>query len=123
MRPLILREIADAVGMHESSISRITSGKYIQTPRGTFELKYFFSARLDGAEVAGVAVRAMVKKLIDAENRAAPLADDTIVALLARQGIRIARRTVAKYRDLMHIGPAKERCRGAGPLALLAASH
>lgn len=120
MRPLILREIADAVDMHESSISRITSGKYVQTPRGTYELKYFFSTPLGGAAVAGVAVRAMVKRLIDAENRAAPLADDTIVALLARRGVRVARRTVAKYRDLMHIGPAKERCRGFAAPALAA---
>jgi RNA polymerase sigma-54 factor len=109
MRPLILREVAAAIGMHESSISRITTGKYMQTPRGTFELKYFFSARLEGAQVAGVAVRAMVKRLIATESRTAPLADDTIVALLARRGVRIARRTVAKYRDVMRIASAKER--------------
>jgi RNA polymerase sigma-54 factor len=109
MAPLTLREIADAIGMHESSISRITTGKYVQTPRGTFELKYFFAVRLEGASVAGVAVRAMVKRLIDAENPVAPLADDTIVSLLARQGVSIARRTVAKYREMLHIGSAKER--------------
>lgn len=109
MAPLTLREIADAIGMHESSISRITTGKYVQTPRGTFELKYFFAVRLEGASVAGVAVRAMVKRLIDAENPAAPLADDTIVSLLARQGVSIARRTVAKYREMLNIGSAKER--------------
>lgn len=121
MRPMILREIAAAIGMHESSISRITSGKYMQTPRGTFELKYFFSAKLDGAQVAGVAVRAMVKRLIDTENRAAPLADDTIVALLARRGVRVARRTVAKYRDILNIGSAKERALKF-PHAVLAAA-
>ncbi len=109
MKPLILREIAAQIGMHESSISRITTGKYMQTPRGTFELKYFFSAKLEGSQVAGVAVRAMVKRLIDTENREAPLADDTIVALLARRGVRVARRTIAKYRDLMDIASAKER--------------
>jgi len=109
MKPLILREIAAQIGMHESSISRITTGKYMQTPRGTFELKYFFSAKLEGSQVAGVAVRAMVKRLIDTENREAPLADDVIVALLARRGVRVARRTIAKYRDLMDIAPAKER--------------
>ena len=109
MKPLILREIAAQIGMHESSISRITTGKYMQTPRGTFELKYFFSAKLEGSQVAGVAVRAMVKRLIDTENRDMPLADDTIVALLARRGVRVARRTIAKYRDLMDIAPAKER--------------
>ncbi len=111
MRPLTLREIADAIGMHESSISRITTGKYVQTPRGTFELKYFFSGRLSGAAVAGVAVRAMVKRLIDSENSDAPLADDVIVTLLARQGIQIARRTVAKYREIMNIASAKDRRR------------
>ncbi|MBK9495132.1 MAG: RNA polymerase sigma-54 factor [Alphaproteobacteria bacterium ADurb.BinA280] len=109
MRPLTLREVADAIGMHESSISRITTGKYVQTPRGTFELKYFFAVRLEGASVAGVAVRAMVKRLIEGENRSSPLADDTIVSLLARQGIHIARRTVAKYREMLHIASAKER--------------
>jgi len=109
MKPLILREVAAQIGMHESSISRITTGKYMQTPRGTFELKYFFSAKLEGSQVAGVAVRAMVKRLIDTENREMPLADDTIVALLARRGVRVARRTIAKYRDLMDIAPAKER--------------
>jgi len=122
MRPLILREIAAAIGMHESSVSRITTGKYMQTPRGTFELKYFFSTPLEGAQVAGVAVRAMVKRLIAAEDRHAPLADDIIAALLARQGVHIARRTVAKYRDLMHIGSAKQRCSDASP-RLLAANY
>lgn len=109
MLPMTLREIADAIGMHESTVSRITSGKYLQTPRGVFELKYFFSSRLDGAEVANTAVRAMVRRLIEAENPAMPLADDTIALMLARQGIRIARRTVAKYRDQLHIGAAKVR--------------
>lgn len=111
MQPLTLREVADAIGMHESTVSRITTGKYMQTPRGTLELKFFFSNRLQGAEVSGVAIRAMVKRLIDSENPAVPLADDTIAALLARQGVRIARRTVAKYRDLLQIAAAKDRRR------------
>jgi RNA polymerase sigma-54 factor len=119
MQPLTLREVADAIGMHESTVSRITTGKYMQTPRGTLELKFFFSNRLQGAEVSGVAIRAMVKRLIDAENPAVPLADDMIAALLARQGVRIARRTVAKYRDLLHIAAAKERRRDVA----LAASY
>lgn len=109
MAPLNLKEIAEAIGMHESTISRISTGKFMQTPRGTFELKYFFAVRLDGAEVAGSAVRAMVKRLIDGENPATPLADDTIAVLLARDGVRIARRTVAKYRDQLRIPSAKER--------------
>lgn len=107
--PLTLREVADAIGMHESTVSRIVNGKYVQTPRGTFELKRFFAVRLEGAEVSGSAVKAMVKRLIDAEPAHAPLADDVIAGMLARQGIRIARRTVAKYRDQLHIGPARLR--------------
>ncbi|GAB2523947.1 RNA polymerase factor sigma-54 [Lysobacter humi (ex Lee et al. 2017)] len=115
--PLTLREVADAIGMHESTVSRITTGKYIQTPRGTFELKRLFAVRLEGAEVSGAAVKAMVKRLIDAEPAHAPLADETIAGLLARQGIRIARRTVAKYRDQLDIAPARARQR---PLPALA---
>jgi len=114
--PLTLREVAEEIGMHESTVSRITTGKYIQTPRGTFELKHLFAVRLEGAEVSGAAVRAMVKRLIDDEPGHAPLADDTIAALLARRGIRIARRTVAKYRDQLKIGPARSRRRPAQPL-------
>lgn len=109
--PLTLREVADAIGMHESTVSRIATGKYIQTPRGTFELKRLFAVRLDGAEVSGAAVKAMVKRLIEAEPPHAPLADETIAGLLARQGIRIARRTVAKYRDQLDIAPARARQR------------
>ena len=109
--PLTLREVADAIGVHESTVSRIVSGKYIQTPRGTFELKRMFAVRLEGAGIAGSAVKAMVKRLIDAEPATAPLADDVIAGLLARQGVRIARRTVAKYRDQLAIGPARARQR------------
>jgi RNA polymerase sigma-54 factor len=111
LSPLTLREVADAIGMHESTVSRITSGKYLQTPRGTIELKKLFVVRLDGAEVGGAAVRAMVKRLIEAEPAHAPLADDTIAGLLARKGVRIARRTVAKYRDQLAIAPARARQR------------
>lgn len=112
--PLTLNEVAVAIGMHESTVSRIVSGKYIQTPRGTFELKRLFAVRLEGAEVAGSAVRAMVKRLIESEPAAAPLADDVIAGLLARQGVRVARRTVAKYRDQLSIGPARARQRMPG---------
>ena len=109
MAPLTLKEVADAIGMHESTVSRITTGKYLQTPRGTFELKRLFAVRLEGAAVGAVAVKAMVKRLIEAEPANAPLADDVIAGLLARQGVRIARRTVAKYRDQLSIGPANSR--------------
>ena len=111
LAPLTLREVADAIGMHESTVSRIVSGKYIQTPRGTFELKRLFAVRLEGAEIGGTAVRALVKRLIDAEPANAPLPDDVIAGLLARQGVRIARRTVAKYRDQLSIGPVRARQR------------
>ena len=113
MAPLTLKEVADAIGMHESTVSRITSGKYIQTPRGTLELKQFFAVRLEGATVSGAAVKAMVRRLIESEPAARPLADDAIAALLARQGVNIARRTVAKYREQLSIAPARERRRGA----------
>ena len=119
MAPLTLKEVADAIGMHESTVSRITTGKYLQTPRGTIEMKRFFAVRLDGANVSGAAVRAMVKRLIDAEPPQRPLADDAIAALLARQGVNIARRTVAKYREQLDIAPARLR-RNARPLSLLA---
>ena len=118
MAPLTLKEVADAIGMHESTVSRITSGKYIQTPRGTFELKHFFAVRLEGANVSGAAVRAMVRRLIESEPVARPLADDAIAALLARQGVHVARRTVAKYREQLSIPTARERRRSApAPLA------
>ena len=107
--PLTLREVADAIGMHESTVSRITTGKYMQTPRGTMELKRLFAVRLEGAEVGATAVKAMVKRLIETEPSHAPLADDVIAGMLARQGVRIARRTVAKYRDQLSIGSANIR--------------
>jgi len=111
MAPLTLKEVADLIGMHESTVSRITSGKYLQTPGGTFELKHFFAVRLEGASVSGQAVKAMVKRLIDAEPPARPLADEAIAGLLSRQGVNIARRTVAKYREQLDIAPARERRR------------
>ncbi|WP_313349021.1 RNA polymerase factor sigma-54 [Stenotrophomonas sp.] len=111
MAPLTLKEVADAIGMHESTVSRITTGKYLQTPRGTLELKHFFAVRLEGASVSGQAVKAMVRRLIDAEPAGRPLADEAIAGLLSRQGVNIARRTVAKYREQLDIAPARERRR------------
>ncbi|MBH1593411.1 RNA polymerase factor sigma-54 [Stenotrophomonas maltophilia] len=111
MAPLTLKEVAEEIGMHESTVSRITTGKYLQTPRGTFELKHFFAVRLEGASVSGQAVKAMVRRLIDAEPAGRPLADEAIAALLSRQGVNIARRTVAKYREQLDIAPARERRR------------
>ncbi|PBS12447.1 RNA polymerase sigma-54 factor [Lysobacteraceae bacterium NML93-0792] len=116
--PLTLKDVADAIGMHESTVSRITTGKFLQTPRGTIEMKRFFAVRLDGANVSGAAVKAMVRRLIEAEPAQRPLADDAIAALLARQGVHIARRTVAKYREQLDIAPARARRRGARPTLL-----
>ena len=118
MAPLTLKDVADAIGMHESTVSRITTGKFLQTPRGTIEMKRFFAVRLDGANVSGAAVRAMVRRLIEAEPPQRPLADDAIALLLARQGVHIARRTVAKYREQLDIAPARTRRRGARPTLL-----
>ncbi len=114
MAPLTLHEIADAIGMHESTICRVTSQKWVQTPWGIYELKAFFPSLIAGrsageAEVSGTAVKAMIRKILNEENTRAPLCDGDITAILARNGVHVARRTVAKYREAMHIAPAKER--------------
>jgi len=98
--------------MHESTISRVTTQKYIHTPRGIFELKYFFSSHVStesGGECSSVAIRALIKKLISVENTTKPLSDNKIAQLLSEQGIKVARRTVAKYREAMQIPPSNER--------------
>jgi len=111
MVALTLREIADSIGMHESTVCRVSNNKWVATPWGVYELKAFFPSQIAGrgVESSGTAVRAMIRKIINAENRQAPLSDGDIAALLARQGIEVARRTVAKYREAMHIPPVKER--------------
>lgn len=112
MKPLILNDIASALDMHESTISRVTTQKFIHTPRGIFELKYFFSSHVTtqaGAECSSTAIRAVIKKLIAAENRKKPLSDSKITILLKEQGVQVARRTVAKYREAMGIAPSNER--------------
>ena len=114
MKPLVLHDIAEALGMHESTISRVTTRKYMHTPRGIFELKYFFSSHVStdfGGACSSTAIRALIKKLISAEKPQKPLSDSKIAALLADQGIRVARRTVAKYREAMTIPPSNERKR------------
>jgi RNA polymerase sigma-54 factor len=114
MKPLILSDIAQIVEMHESTISRVTTQKYMHTPRGIFELKYFFSSHVstdEGGECSSTAIRAMIKKLIAAETPKKPLSDSKIAAMLGEQGINVARRTVAKYREAMHIPPSNERKR------------
>jgi len=114
MKPMVLHDVAEALGMHESTISRVTTRKYMHTPRGIFELKYFFSSHLStshGGDASSTAIRALIKKLIAAEIPLKPLSDSKISALLSEQGINVARRTVAKYREAMAIQPSNERKR------------
>ena len=112
MKPLILRDIAETLGMHESTISRVTTQKYMHTPRGIYELKYFFSSHVgtsDGGECSSTAIRAMIRKLIQTEDPGKPLSDDKIAKLLGAEGIQVARRTVAKYREAMAISSSSDR--------------
>ena len=112
MKPRVLADIAQAVEMHESTISRVTTQKYLHSPRGIFELKYFFSSHVNtegGGEASSTAIRALVKKLIAAENPAKPLSDSKLTSLLSEQGIMVARRTVAKYRESLSIPPSNQR--------------
>jgi|TARA_B100001971_G_scaffold8484_1_gene6959 RNA polymerase sigma-54 factor len=112
MKPLVLHDIAEAVGLHESTISRVTTQKYMHTPAGVFELKYFFSSHLSthaGGEVSSTAIRALIKKLVTEENPCKPLSDSKIANLLADQGFKVARRTIAKYRESLMIPPSNKR--------------
>jgi RNA polymerase sigma-54 factor len=112
MKPLVLREIADELGLHESTISRVTTAKYMSTPYGTYELKYFFGSSLStdaGGNASSTAVRALLRQLVAAEDPKAPLSDGQLAQMLSEQGIQVARRTVAKYREAMKITPANLR--------------
>ena len=112
MKPMVLRDVAEEIGMHESTISRVTTNKYMHTPRGVFEFKYFFSSHLssaNGEDQSSTSVRAKIRKMIGAENPAKPLSDSKIAHLLAEDGISVARRTVAKYREAMQIESSSER--------------
>lgn len=112
MRPLVLREIAEQLELHESTISRVTTQKFMRTPRGVYEFKHFFSSGLatdTGGECSSTAIRALIKQLVGEEDTRQPLTDSRISEILAQQGIMVARRTVAKYRDLLHILPANFR--------------
>jgi len=114
MKPLVLHEIAELVEMHESTISRVTTQKYMHTPRGVFELKYFFSSHVattSGGECSSTAIRALIRKLVAAENPRKPLSDNKITQLLQEQGVQVARRTIAKYRESLMIPPSNERKR------------
>ena len=112
MKPLVLREIADELGLHESTISRVTTAKYMATPFGTFELKYFFGSSLGtdaGGTASSTAVRALIRQIVAAEDPAKPLSDSQISQMLDEQGIHVARRTVAKYREALKIAPTQLR--------------
>ena len=112
MKPMVLNDVAEAVDMHESTISRVTTQKYLHCPRGIFELKYFFSSHVStetGGECSSTAIRALIKKLVAAENRAKPLSDNKIAELIADQGIQVARRTIAKYRESLNIPSSSQR--------------
>jgi RNA polymerase sigma-54 factor len=112
MRPLVLREIADILGLHESTISRVTTQKYMATPRGIFELKYFFGSHVAteaGGACSATAIRALIKQLIGAEDPKKPLSDSQLSEVLGQQGIVVARRTIAKYREALNIAPVKLR--------------
>ncbi len=114
MKPLVLHEIAEAVGLHESTVSRVTTQKYMHTPRGIFDMKYFFSSHVSttaGGECSSMAIRAIIKRLIAAESASKPLSDSKITTLLEEQGISVARRTIAKYREALAIPPSNERKR------------
>ena len=114
MKPLTLHDIAESIDMHESTISRVTTRKYMHTPRGIYELKFFFSSHLNtttGGECSSTAIRALIKKIVAAENPAKPLSDSKISQLLAEEGVKVARRTIAKYREALHIPPSNQRKR------------
>ncbi len=116
MKPMVLRDVAEDVGMHESTISRVTANKYMHTPRGVFEFRYFFSSHLTGeggSDQSSTAIRARIRRLIGQENPAKPLSDSKIAACLKDEGVAVARRTVAKYREAMRIAPSSERRRMA----------
>ena len=112
MKPMTLNDVAEMVSMHESTISRVTTQKYMHTPGGIYELKYFFSSHVsteNGGECSSTAIRALIKKLVAAENPAKPLSDSKITEILADQGIQVARRTIAKYRESLSIPPSNQR--------------
>lgn len=114
LKPLILRDVAEDIGMHESTVSRVTTNKYVHTPQGIFELKYFFNSginRVQGDEIASESVKTKIKQIIAQEDPKKPLSDQKLVNLLKKHNINIARRTVAKYREVLGILPSSKRKR------------
>ena len=114
LKPLILKDVADDIEMHESTVSRVTSNKYVHTPQGMFELKYFFNSSIQGAngDLASEAVKSKIKQLVASEDPKKPFSDQKLVDMLKADGVTIARRTVAKYREAMNILPSSKRKRG-----------
>jgi RNA polymerase sigma-54 factor len=118
LKPLVLKDVAEDIGMHESTVSRVTTNKYMHTPQGVFELKFFFHSGLDssdGEAMSSVSVKDIIKKAVMAEEPRNPLTDQQLVMLLENKGIQIARRTVAKYRQELRIPPASRRRRFFAP--------
>jgi RNA polymerase sigma-54 factor len=112
MQPMILRDVAEAVGLHESTVSRVTTNKYMHTPRGIFEFRFFFSSHVSGAggeDVSSVAIRARIRKLIAEEQPGKPLSDAQLAEVLSGEGVKVARRTVAKYREGLGLATSSER--------------
>jgi RNA polymerase sigma-54 factor len=112
LRPMVLRDVADDIGMHESTVSRVVSNKYVHTPRGLFPLKFFFHSGIDrdyGEDISSLTVKRRIQNLIQAEEPKRPLSDSELMKILQREGIRIARRTVAKYRDELRIPSSNDR--------------
>ena len=114
LKPMILRDIAEAIGMHESTVSRVVSNKYMHTPRGLFPLKYFFHSGIDrdyGEDISSLTVKRKIKQLVETEDTRHPLSDSELMRILNREGIQIARRTVAKYRDELNVPSSSDRKR------------
>jgi len=114
LRPLVLRDVAEDIGMHESTISRVTTNKYMQTPQGLYELKYFFNSSLstsDGESVSSESVKSRIRDIIEKEDACKPLSDQKIAEMLSDETVNIARRTVTKYREMLKIGSSSERRR------------
>jgi RNA polymerase sigma-54 factor len=116
LKPLVLRDVADDISMHESTVSRVTTNKYIHTPQGVFELKYFFHSGLErssGDDISSIAVKERIKQLINGENSAKPLSDNALEKILKKDGVAIARRTIAKYREELNIPSSLHRKRAS----------
>jgi RNA polymerase sigma-54 factor len=112
MQPMILRDVAEAVGLHESTVSRVATGKYMHTPRGIFEFRFFFSSHVsgaDGEDISSVAIRARIRKLIADEPPGKPMSDAQLAEALSAEGVKVARRTVAKYREALGLATSGER--------------